>query len=135
MIQTKNGMLSNPMYFDTSIEMLDRAHSLRLNYTDSEDMLWQIVRNRQIGGLKFRRQHALGKFVADFYCHEAQLILEVDGGIHLSASQKEKDSDKTFELESIGLKIIRFTNNEVKFKQDIVKNKILDFIKQKNVKI
>jgi very-short-patch-repair endonuclease len=126
MIQAKNGILSNSMYFNSSIELLDRAHSLRNEATEAEDMLWQMIRNRQVGGMKFRRQHALAGFIADFYCHEAKLIIEVDGEIHDYASQTERDLNRTFELKKLGIKVLRFTNREVKNESNKVKSKILE---------
>lgn len=133
MVQAKNGILSNSMYFNSSIEILNRAHSLRKEETDAEVMLWQMIRNRQIGGLKFRRQHAIAGFIADFYCHEAKLIIEVDGEIHESVTQIERDANRTYELEKLGIKLLRFTNREVKFEQEKVKNKIFEYLKMKNV--
>ena len=62
--------------------MQDRARRMRKSPTPSEDILWQALRNRQIHGLKFLRQHPIGPTIVDFYCHEKRLAVEVDGGIH-----------------------------------------------------
>ncbi len=87
------------------------ARSLRRNSTDVERMLWQQFRNRQMGGLKFRRQEPVGPFVVDFFCLERNLIVEVDGGQHATA--QDRDAARTAWLEARGYRVIRFWNNEV----------------------
>jgi len=79
--------------------------------TESEDVLWQELRNKQLG-FKFRRQHPIDTYIADFICLEKNLIIEVDGEIH--AGQKEKDAHRTDVLNKLGFEVIRFTNDEVK---------------------
>jgi len=69
----------------------------------------------QIKGIRFKRQHPILYFVADFYCHKARLVIEVDGGYHDSLSQYEYDKNRDSDLEDLGLKVIRFTNDEVLF--------------------
>ncbi|MFM9910752.1 MAG: endonuclease domain-containing protein, partial [Chitinophagaceae bacterium] len=71
------------------------------------------LRNRQANGLKFRRQHPLDKFVADFYCHEKRLVIELDGGMHESKMQKEKDRVRTEILDKLAITVVRFKNEEV----------------------
>jgi len=84
---------------------------LRKEITIAEKLLWNKLRNKQLEGLKFRRQHPIDIFIADFYCHEKKLIVEVDGEIH--KYQKEYDEGRTSELEAYGVTVIRFTNDEV----------------------
>ena len=62
--------------------MVTRVRELRINQTPAEACLWSKLRNRQVFGFKFRRQHQFGDYIADFYCHEAQLVIECDGSIH-----------------------------------------------------
>ena len=81
--------------------------------TDAENLLWQNLRNRKTLNHKFRRQHPVSKYIVDFYCHEARLVIEVDGKIHLMNDNPEHDQFRTEELESLGLKVIRFTNEDV----------------------
>jgi len=71
------------------------------------------LRNRKILGFKFRRQHPLDKYIADFYSHEAKLIIEIDGGIHNQLDSIEYDKNRSYELEELGIKVLRFTNEEV----------------------
>ena len=95
----------------------ERAKELRQEQTPAEVLLWTKLRNRQFEGLKFRRQHPVGQFIVDFYCHEKTLVIEVDGGIHKEVDVKERDENREFELNNFGLKIIRITNEEIE--QDI----------------
>ena len=85
------------------------ARSLRRNTTDVENLLWQRLRNRNLGGLKFRRQSTVGPYVADFLCAELRLIVELDGGQH----SEEVDAKRTADLESLDFHVIRFWNHEV----------------------
>ena len=85
------------------------AARLRRDRTDAEDLVWQRIRNRQLGGFKFRFQHSLHPHVADFVCLEAMVIVEIDGGQH----EPSKDAKRTAHLESRGFEVVRFWNNEV----------------------
>jgi len=99
------------------------AKELRKEMTSAEKILWEHLRNRQLGGFKFRRQHPIGSFVADFYCAECKLVIEIDGDIHLS--QIEADAERTAIIESFGYRVIRFRNAEVTTDLQSVLNKIL----------
>ena len=68
------------------------ARSLRRRQTKTEELLWEHLRNRKLGGAKFRRQQPLGRYVADFYCHGHRLVIELQGGIHDLAEQREYDA-------------------------------------------
>ncbi|HTP09297.1 MAG TPA: endonuclease domain-containing protein [Anaerolineae bacterium] len=78
-----------------------------------EVRLWAALRNRQLAGLKFRRQHPYGQFILDFFCVEHQLAIEVDGGVHLSAEQAARDSERSEFLGQRGVRVLRFTNDEI----------------------
>jgi adenine-specific DNA-methyltransferase len=71
------------------------------------------LRNRQLAGLKFRRQHPYGQFILDFFCVECQLAIEVDGGVHLNAEQAARDSERSEFLAQHGVRVLRFTNDEI----------------------
>jgi len=90
-----------------------KAQALRKNETEAEKILWERLRNNQLKGYKFRRQHPISLFIADFYCHQLKLIIEIDGEYHHLPEQIEKDLERTQILESNGLQLIRFTNEEV----------------------
>lgn len=92
---------------------LEKAKDLRKNTTDAEKCLWQILRNRQLNGLKFRRQVPLGHYIADFVCKEKKLIVELDSSGHLEELQIKHDLKRTEFLESEGYKIIRFYNTDI----------------------
>jgi very-short-patch-repair endonuclease len=89
----------------------DRARALRRQMTEAEQRLWGLLRRRQINGCRFRRQAPIGCYIADFVCHEARLIIEVDGGQHDAALLAEVERSRF--LEGQGYRILRFWNNEV----------------------
>jgi very-short-patch-repair endonuclease len=95
--------------------IMANARALRARMTPAEKLLWVNLRNRKLGGLKFRRQHPIDRFIADFYCHEKRVVIEVDGGIHLKSDQLEYDQNRTVVLNDWGIEVIRFTNEEVLF--------------------
>lgn len=99
---------------DARKKQFQYASDMRKAPTDAEDILWQRLRNRKILGFKFRRQHPLNKFIVDFYCHEANLIIEVDGEIHETPEQKDYDLGRTYELNAMGFNVVRFSNAQVK---------------------
>ena len=101
------------MYYNANEYILDRAKELRQTETEAEKLLWEQLRAKKINGFKFRRQHAVERFIADFYCHKAKLVIEVDGGIHKKAEIKERDKNSAAEIEKYDIKIIRFTNEEI----------------------
>ncbi len=88
-----------------------RAQALRQPQTPAEATIWRRLRKRQLGGFKFRRQHPIGRFIADFYCAACQLVIEIDGDAH--AERTEYDAARTAWLEQQGYRVIRFTNREV----------------------
>ncbi len=75
--------------------------------TPTEAALWERLRNHRLDGLQFRRQHPVNQFVVDFYCHQHRLAIEVDGGVHADAEQREKDADRQSILESAGITFLR----------------------------
>ncbi len=91
----------------------EKARALRKSGTPAEEKLWQILRNRKVTNLKFRRQHPIGYFIVDFYCDEKKLIIEIDGSIHDVVENKEYDLNRQEELTAAGYKIIRFRNEKV----------------------
>ena len=94
-------------------ERTARNRQLSKDSTLAEKNLWNVLRNRRFQDLKFRRQHGVGPYVADFCCLEHRLIIEVDGGVHDSVDQAKKDRCRTENLEAEGWVVIRFGNEEV----------------------
>ena len=100
------------MFYGASPLIFERAQSLRENMTPSEEKLWGCLSNKQLG-VKFRRQHPLSRFIVDFYCHEYLLVVEVDGGVHYTEEAKEYDEMRSCMINELGMKVIRFENEEV----------------------
>jgi very-short-patch-repair endonuclease len=90
-----------------------KAKALRKDETQAEKFLWAKLRNNQLKGYKFRRQHPIGLYIVDFYCHQLKLVIEIDGDYHNIQEQIEKDKERTQNLETDGLQLIRFTNKDV----------------------
>ncbi|MFN8677566.1 MAG: endonuclease domain-containing protein [Thermomicrobiales bacterium] len=87
------------------------ARMLRERETPAERILWDALRGRRLAGLKFRRQHPIGPFVADFCCPDRRLIVELDGEIH--ATQHDRDAEREALLNAAGYRVVRFTNHEL----------------------
>ncbi len=85
---------------------------LRNNATKAEKMLWQKLKDSQLG-YKFRRQHGIKQYVVDFYCPKLKLVVELDGDVHYFRKQQEHDWIKEKNLEKLGFKIIRYHNSEI----------------------
>ena len=102
-----------------------QARSLRKTSTDAEQRLWSELRNRELLGFKFRRQHPVGDRIVDFYCAEAKLAIELDGSGHLYDLKREGDLDREIELYEKGVRVLRFSNSDVFEKLDCVLNLII----------
>ena len=124
----KNPLESDNMWRGASPQIFSNAKKLRTNLTAAEEQLWLAVKNNQIEGYKFRRQHPLSIYIADFYCHALKLVIEIDGGYHLDEEQRLLDEKRTSDIEFQGLKVIRFTNDEVLLQLPEVLDTIKAFI-------
>ncbi len=113
--------------FGADKEIMRRAKSLRRKQTPSEERLWQVLRNGNINGSKFRRQHPLSYYIVDFYCHELKLVIEVDGDIHNEDAVKKRDKLREGSIRELGLSVIRVTNEDVYFHSDWIIKEILEF--------
>jgi len=112
--------IEKSMYYGAKPITIAAAKILRDNLTTCEKLLWERVKQKQICGLRFRRQHPIDFFIADFYCHEAKLVVELDGEIH--NQQKEYDDGRSAEMEKYSIKVIRFTNSEIENKiEEVIK--------------
>ena len=100
------------MHYGASKIIFQYAETLRKNMTQSEKIIWEKVCRNQLG-VRIRRQHPVWKYIADYYCHEVKLVIEIDGDIHLSREIKEYDINRDVTLNEFGIDIVRFTNNEV----------------------
>ena len=93
------------------MDIKDKARTLRRNQTETEKLLWQKLRNRQLLDKKFRRQYPIGSYIVDFVCLELRLVVELDGGQHMD--QQDYDEQRTNYLKQQGFVVLRFWNNEV----------------------
>ncbi len=92
--------------------LIGLARELRVSQTPAEQTLWRCLRRRELGARKWRRQHPVGPYIVDFYCAELRLVVELDGNIHVG--REEHDSTRQRQLEMHGLKVIRFTNVDLR---------------------
>jgi very-short-patch-repair endonuclease len=106
-------VIERTMFYGASRNTLDKARLLRNYMTGAEKIVWDKLKNRKVFRARFRRQHPIGIFIVDFYCHEYKLAIEIDGEIHLKNEVIEYDDGRTHDIEKLGIKILRFTNNEV----------------------
>jgi len=100
------------------------AQQLRKEPTDVESLLWEHLRDRRLLGFKFRRQHQFGDYIADFYCREANLVIECDGQIHARNESWHHDRLRDAYMSSQGLRVLRFTNEQVRRDTEVVLSKI-----------
>jgi very-short-patch-repair endonuclease len=94
------------------LKLKDRRADLRINQTPQEILLWSRLRREQLG-FKFRRQHSIGGYVADFYCPVRKLVIEIDGSQHFKKDIKEYDSVRSNYFEGLDIKVLRFTNADI----------------------
>jgi very-short-patch-repair endonuclease len=123
------------MHHGATMEIFQIAERLRRDMTATEKIIWDRVCKNQLG-VRIRRQHPIWNFIADFYCHEVKLVIEIDGGIHLRSENKEYDISRDIILKEFHIEILRFTNGEVINEKDLVIEKIkrtIETLKQKLV--
>lgn len=108
-------------------EKLQRARELRREKTPAETILWQELRRNKLG-VHFRRQQVIAGFIVDFYCHKAGLVIELNGGVHQRDEQKENDAKRDKALDKMGLRIVRFKNDEVVMDLSVVLGRIQELI-------
>lgn len=105
--------------------LLEIRRSLRANSTPAEEILWEEIRNRKLNGLKFKRQHSIGNYVIDFYCASKRFIIELDGEVHNTPDQKEKDQQRDQNLTEMNFRVLRITNSQVLNEIEEVKKLLL----------
>jgi very-short-patch-repair endonuclease len=94
-------------------KLRSRARSLRRDSTDAERIIWSALRAHRLNGASFRRQTPVGRYVADFVCHAAKLVIEIDGGQHFESEQMKRDAKRNSFLASKGFRVLRFNNRDV----------------------
>ncbi len=121
--------MTKNMFYGAPPILFELAKQLRDNQTKAEMFLWEHFGHFEIPNVRIKRQHPILYFIADFYCHKARLIIEVDGGYHNTPEQYQYDSSRDAELENLGLKVIRFSNEQVFEETEYVIRKIENEIK------
>ena len=96
-----------------SPKLRSNARALRRNSTDAERILWSELRDHRLGGAGFRRQVPIERYVADFVCHAAKLVIELDGGQHFSDQAEQADAARSAAIEAKGFQVLRFSNHDV----------------------
>jgi very-short-patch-repair endonuclease len=109
--------------------MIELAKKLRKTQTNAEVFIWQLLRNRQVANAKFRRQHPIEGYIADFYCHKCKLIIELDGGQHFTEEGIQKDVLRTRRLNELRISVLRFDNRQVFLETEAVLQVIYDAVK------
>ena len=122
-------VIERTMFYGATPNTFDKAKLLRNNMTEAEKILWDLLKNRSVFKVRFRRQHPIGIFIVDFYCHEYKLAIEIDGEIHLKNEVIEYDDGSSHDIEKYGIIILRFTNNEVFTDPKKIINEILKTMK------
>ena len=112
-MEEANEYQGKTMFYGASPLIMQRAKQLRARMTDTEKILWDLVRKNTIQGLKFRRQHPLNNYIADFYCHKIKLVVEIDGMIHFTETAKIYDENRTNVMNSLGIEVLRFANLQI----------------------
>jgi len=120
--------MKKEMFYGANKVIFENAKSLRNNLTEEEMILW-IRLKENIANYKFRRQHPVSNYIVDFYCHKLKLVIEIDGSVHYSEENQKLDEIRQRNLESLGLVVFRFTNEDVRNKIESVLEKINEFIK------
>ena len=116
-------------------ELEYRRKKLRNDSTPAEIFLWKHLKQKQLNGRKFRRQHSIGNYIVDFYCPEERLVVELDGEPHFDKETKKYDKARTLYLNGLNIKVIRFENLEILHALENVLNKISsEFYNNKNKK-
>lgn len=111
-INTARWFFIMPQIYNKNSEM-EKRRLLRKNSTKTEVILWKYLRNRRLAGCKFRRQYSVECFVIDFYCPKLRLAIEIDGGYHCDEEVQEYDRGRQQYIEDLGIRFLRFTNEEI----------------------
>jgi cyclase len=115
--------MKKKMFYGAHNFIFERAKQLRNNLTEAESILWEYLRQKPLG-YKFRRQHPMGIYIADFYCHALKLVIELDGSIHNKPDIVRGDKIRQTNIENEGVTVLRFKNNDVELQLEKVINEI-----------
>jgi len=119
-------------HYNFNRTLLSFSRQNKREQTDAERRLWFHIRNRQLNGYKFRRQYPIHNYILDFYCSETSFAIELDGGQHIKRTRYDERRSK--ELEKLGIKVIRFWDNDVLQNIEEVLEKIINVLEKRSVK-
>jgi very-short-patch-repair endonuclease len=117
-----------PMHFAASGQGFANARVLRQVSTETEKRFWEAVRGGKLDGLKFRRQHPIGPYIADFYCHLYKLVIELDGSVHDEDEQQAYDQNRDAWMQEYGIVVMRFSNEAITTDLESVKQQIMQLV-------
>jgi len=123
--------MKQSMFYGAPASIFKKAAMLRGNPTSAEVKLWQRLKGNQVLGLRFKAQHPIDLYIADFYCHHAKVVIEIDGLNHGNKIQKFDDEIRTINLNDLGIEVIRFTNDEVNTSIESVIAKIVNVVSKR----
>ena len=121
----KKRSVERSMFYNAPATIFENARLLRRNMTEAEKLLWKRLRKKQLG-VRFKAQHPIERFIADFYCHSARLVVELDGETH--KYQKEYDIGREGDMEKYDITVIRFKNHEVLEDIEKIVEKIQEYL-------
>ena len=116
------------MYFGANYKLFEFAKRMRYAPTEAEKVMWRILTSQEFISHKFRRQHPLAKYIADFFSHPLLLVIELDGGYHLKRAQMEVDVIRDEDMQELGMCVVRFTNEEILKRPEEAQNKLKTII-------
>lgn len=108
--------------------LVDRARELRQQQTPAESIVWELLRDRRCGGMKFRRQHQVGNYIADYFCSDHKLVIELDGDVHMTPEVMAKDAQRDAYLRALGFTVMRFQNHLVVEQPDAFLSQVLAMV-------
>ncbi len=117
-----------PMYYGAKPKLFEFAKRMRYAPTEAERLMWEILTRFEFRQHKFRRQHPISKYIADFYSNLLILVVEIDGGYHLKSAQKEFDGFRDEDMYQLGIQVLRFTDDEVIHRPEEVVSRLRDYI-------
>ena len=119
---------TDSLHNDANNKLYEYGRDLRKDSTEAEKVMWKCLRGRKLQGYKFRRQHPLERYIADFYCHEKRLVIELDGSVHDERMNENYDEVRTQQLNESGIRVIRFRNELVLNNIDMVLTEIKKYL-------
>ena len=123
------------MFYGADKNTFRKASMLRSDETEAEKLLWQRLNKNQLCGVRFKRQHPISDYVADFYCHKAKLVIEVDEKYHNNSKQRTSDEDRSRIMNELGLYVLRFSDDEIFKNIDSVIEVIEKYLLLKNEQV